>query len=50
MVKNLPSNAGDVGWTPGQGTKIPHAEGGARESANYSERSYLLQLKPDVDK
>ena len=50
VVKNLPSNAGDVGWTPGQGTKIPHAEGGARESANYSERSYLLQLKPDVDK
>ena len=24
MVKNLPSNAGDVGSIPGQGTKIPH--------------------------
>ena len=27
MVKNLPSNAGDVGSIPGQGTKIPHAAG-----------------------
>ena len=24
-AKNLPSNAGDVGLIPGQGTKIPHA-------------------------
>ena len=24
VVKNLPSNAGDVGLIPGQGTKIPH--------------------------
>ena len=27
VVKNLPSNAGDVGSIPGQGTKIPHAAG-----------------------
>ena len=27
MVKNLPSNAGDVGLIPGQGTKIPHSVG-----------------------
>ena len=27
MVKNLPSNEGDVGLIPGQGTKIPHAMG-----------------------
>ena len=27
MVKNLPSNAGDVGSIPGRGTKIPHAVG-----------------------
>ena len=27
MVKNLPSNAGDTGLIPGQGTKIPHATG-----------------------
>ena len=27
MVKNLSSNAGDVGSIPGQGTKIPYAMG-----------------------
>ena len=27
MVKSLPSNAGDVGSIPSQGTKIPHATG-----------------------
>ena len=25
VVKNLPSNAGDMGSMPGWGTKIPHA-------------------------
>ena len=25
VVKNLPSNAGDVGLIPGRGIKIPHA-------------------------
>ena len=27
VVKNPPSNAGDMGSIPGQGTKIPHAMG-----------------------
>ena len=27
VVKNLPSNAGDTGLIPGQGTKVPHATG-----------------------
>ena len=27
VVKNLSSNAGDVGASPGQGTRIPHAAG-----------------------
>ena len=27
VVKNLPSNAGNKGSIPGQGTKIPHAVG-----------------------
>ena len=27
VVKNLPSNAGDVGSIPDQGTNIPHATG-----------------------
>ena len=26
MVKNLPSNAGDLGSIPGLGTKIPHVQ------------------------
>ena len=28
VVKNLPSNAGDVGSSPSQGTKIPHVGAG----------------------
>ena len=27
VVENLPSNAGDLGSIPDQGTKIPHAIG-----------------------
>ena len=27
VVENLPTNAGDEGSIPGQGTKIPHASG-----------------------
>ena len=27
VVKNLPSNAGDVGSIPGQRTEIPHTSG-----------------------
>jgi len=27
VVKNMPSNAGDVGSIPGRGTKIPHSPG-----------------------
>ena len=30
VVKNPPSNAGDAGSIPGQGTKIPHAVGQLR--------------------
>ena len=26
VVKNLPSDAGDTGLIPGQGTKIPHSK------------------------
>ena len=36
VVKNLPSNAGDAGLIPGQGTKIPHAAGQLKPaSCNY---------------
>ena len=33
VVKNPPSNAGDAGSIPGQGTKIPHAVGQLRPNA-----------------
>ena len=37
LVKNPPYNAGDAGWIPGQGTKIPHALGQlSPRAANYS--------------
>ena len=33
VVKNLPSNAGDAGSIPGQGTEIPHTAGQLRPHA-----------------
>ena len=38
MVKNLPSNAGDVGSIPGQGIKIPHAAGQLSPHATTREK------------
>ena len=49
MVKNPPSNAGDMGLIPGQGTKIPHATGQlspratTTELACLNERAHLPQ-------
>ena len=37
MVKNPPSNAGDAGLIPGEGTKIPHAAGQLRVRATTTE-------------
>ena len=51
MVKNLPSNAGDVGLIPGQGTKIPHAaeqislRATTTESACRNQRGPMPQLR-----
>ena len=51
MVKNLPSNAGDVGSIPSQGTKIPHATGQLSPCATTTElvrlnkRACVLQLQ-----
>ena len=48
-VKNPPSNAGDVGSTPGRGTKIPHATGQlslratTTELARLNERAHVPQ-------
>ena len=52
VAKNLPSNAGDMGSIPGQGTKIPHATGQlsprptTTESTHRSKRSHMLQQRP----
>ena len=40
VVKNLPSNAGDVGSIPGQGIKTPHGKG------KLSHRPQVLILSP----
>ena len=40
VVKNLSSNAGDVGLIPGWGTKIPHAVG------QLSPRATTIELAP----
>ena len=50
MVKNPPSNAGCVGSIPGQGTKIPHAEGQlslcatTTELARLNKRAHVLLI------
>ena len=41
MVKNLPSNAGDVGSIPGRGTKIPHVAGQLSPCATTTELTHL---------
>ena len=41
MVKNVPSNAGDAGSIPGQGTKIPHSAGQLRSRATTAELMHL---------
>ena len=63
VVKNLPSNAGDTGSIPGQGTRISHAMGKQRlcatateptcptwEATCYTARSLMLQLRPNASK
>ena len=63
MVKNQPSNAGDVGSIPGLETKIPHAAGQLslcatttepthrkEEPMCHNERSHMLQLRPNAAK
>ena len=41
VVKNPPSNAGDTGLIPGQGTKIPHAAGQLSLRATTTELTRL---------
>ena len=46
MVKTMPSNAGGVGSTPGQGTKIPHASG--PKIQNKSQKQYCNKFNKDL--
>ena len=41
VVKNPPSNAGDVGSIPGQGATIPHATGQLSPRATTTELAHL---------
>ena len=61
MVKNLPSNSGDMCSVPGQGIKIPHDQGqlslyGARlhaptrEKPACNERSHMPQVRANTAK
>ena len=40
MIKNPPSNAGDMGSIPNQGNKIPHAVGYLSPHATATEPTY----------
>ena len=56
MVKNPPSNAGDVGSIPGRGTRFPHAAGQLSPRATTTElvrlnkRACAPQLRPNAAK
>ena len=41
VVKNPPSNAGDAGSIPGQGTRFPHATG---QLSPYAKTPELMHL------
>ena len=47
MVKNLPCNAEDASWIPGQGTKIPHVQGQLNWHAATRE-VHVLQQRPST--
>ena len=46
MVENLPSNAGDMGSIPGQGTKIRYASGQLSPCATTREARALQLRRP----
>ena len=49
VVKNLPSNAGDAGSIPGQGTKIPHAVGQLSPRTATTEPTHSRARVPQLD-
>ena len=50
MVKNTPSNVGDVGLIPGQETKIPHVAGQLSPYAATTEPMHFGFLVPQLEK
>ena len=46
MVKNPPSNAGNLGLIPGWGTKIPHAAGQLSPRATTTEPKHSREKSP----
>ena len=46
MVKNLPSNAGDVGSSPGLGDEIPHAVGQLTPYSTYRQKPMHCSEEP----
>ena len=44
VVKNLPSNAGDVGSIPGQGIKTPHSKGQLSPQATTTKPTHFGAL------
>ena len=49
VAKNLPSNAGDMGLIPGQGTKIPHAMGQLSPCGTATEPTHSGALGPQLE-
>ena len=50
VVKNPPSNAGDTGSIPGQGTKIPHATGQLSPHATTAEPMHPVAHVPQLER
>ena len=50
MVKNPPSNAGDAGSIPGQGTKIPHAAGQQGQHTTTTEPAHSGAHAPQLER
>ena len=49
MVKTLPSNSGDVGSIPGQGTEIPHVLGQLSLSTATTEPTHPGACVPPLE-
>ena len=50
MLKNPPSNAGDTGSIPGQGTKIPQAAGQLSLCAATTELAHSGACAPQLER